>query len=891
MNTRPARLTAHLRPFVTALAALALPFAATMQAQPKDASAVAAEDPLQLSAFTVTSQHDTGYESMQTTSGLRTVQELKNVANSISILNPEMIQDIGALTIEDMTKWAVTGEANPDPTVVSGSSRLIFRGIQNNYALRNGWIWYSPIDTYSTERMELLRGPNAFLYGEADLGGAQNQITKRGLFTKDFTKIKLTGGSYDLRRAELDLNRRVNDQLAVRFAAVESDNHTWWDHGHRDFRGLYGAVTYRPFRQTTISVIGEYAKSTEIRSQGLFSDNFSYTTPTPSKYNNASGVVYLPVNGASYRLNGRSRSSGPNVAIADPTIVPREYQFNGPSASNISNQKSLTVEVEQTIGENLHLQLSANAYHSSGGIWGATTRGITRDLNPTLPGGAPNPYYNELYTEYQRTHQVIGNVVRDIRLSAVYDLKLNWMQQQFVVNAQQHEDNPGQKYPKMAEFVAPGTANFLGAVNSDATVAAFNANRTVFANNKFIRRYYLKDGDGGNLTGSINPVAGVSDYYPDIGSGASGSVGATGAIIDRHFTTPSVGIGAAGTYFNGHLHTLIGYRRDEFKMKTTSGIPRPLANTWIVDTIPGGFSDPQYVNYKFDGTNYGGVLRINDMLAFTYNYARSYRLSLGEGKTGYQVGTVQGIPFGEGQDIGVRFSFFGGKLELNATYYDNYQPNARNNALGSAQQNVKNELTALFPTTFDVNGGDIEKVTTSGVEVEAVANLTRNWRLLFNLATNEIKTADRLPQLKSFQQQAKALNQPTPQLDAYLLTMPEGVPTAGYTKTRANLFTRYDIKDGALKGLYFGGGANWRGPTFRGNADVNQDGIAEALWSPSYTLVSLLVGYQTKLWEHRTVFALNVDNVFDKDYYRSAAIGSGSWGDPRSFKLSAMVEF
>lgn len=845
--------------------------------------------PLKLSTFTVTGEKDTGYESMQTTSGMRTVQELKNVANSISVVNAQLIQDLGALTIEDMTKWTITGEVNPDPLIPAGASRLIFRGIQNNYAIRNGWIWYSPIDSYSTDRVELLRGPNAFLYGEADIGGAQNQITKRGLFTRDFITAKLMAGSYDLRRAELDVNRRLNDQVAVRVAAVQSNNHTWWDHGRRDFRGVYGAVTYRPFRNTTISIMGEYAKSTEVRPQGLFADAFSYTTT--STYNNAGGVVYLPANDLSYRLAGRVRSLGPNASVVNEQIVPREYQFNGPNAVNKADQKSLSIEVEQSVGKNLHFMLSANYYSTKTDAWNASTRSITRDLNATLPNGTANPYFNELYTEYQRTHQLGGNIVRDIRLSTVYDLDLSWMRQQIALNVQQHQDNPGQKRPKMAEYVSPTNAAFLGTIDPTMTQAAFNANRTVFGNNKFIRRYYLKDGDGARLTGSLGPVAGVSDYFPDIASGVPVSVGATGAIIDRRFTTPSVGIGAAGTYFNGHLYTLLGYRRDEFKMKTISGVPQPVANAWVVNTIPGAFSEPKYVDYKFNGSNYGAVLRVNDMLAFTFNQAQSFRLSLGDGNDGYRVGTKQGIPYGEGTDMGVRFTFLGGRIEANTTYYKNYQPNSRITPLRAAQQSVKNELAALFPTTFNINGTDLEKVTTSGVETELVANLTRNWRLMINVATNKVVTEDRLPQLKAFQQEAKGINQPTPLLDAFLPTLPDGVPTAGYTKTRANLFTRYDVKQGALKGLYFGGGANWRSGTFRGNADLNQDGIAEQLWSPSYTVVSLLVGYQTKFFERRTTFALNVDNLLDKEYYRSAAAASGVWGDPRTFKLTAIVEF
>ena len=160
-----------------------------------------------------------------------------------------------------------------------------------------------------------------------------------------------------------------------------------------------------------------------------------------------------------------------------------------------------------------------------------------------------------------------------------------------------------------------------------------------------------------------------------------------------------------------------------------------------------------------------------------------------------------------------------------------------------------------------------------------------------NMATNKVETRDRLPQLHAFQEEAKSLNKATPLLDAFLPTMPDGVPNAGYTKDRFNLFTRYDVKQGALKGFYFGGGVNWRSETFRGNADLDRDGIAEKLWSPSYALVSLLAGYQTKIYERRVTFALNVDNVFDKDYFRSGAAASGMWGNPREFKLSATIDF
>jgi outer membrane receptor protein involved in Fe transport len=244
---------------------------------------------------------------------------------------------------------------------------------------------------------------------------------------------------------------------------------------------------------------------------------------------------------------------------------------------------------------------------------------------------------------------------------------------------------------------------------------------------------------------------------------------------------------------------------------------------------------------------------------------------------------------GEGQDFSTRFSLFGGKLEFNTTYYDNFQPNARINPAPTLP--VRDEISAIFPTTFHSTGQDLQTVTTKGVEVEIVANLARGWRLMVNGASNKVVIEDRLPVLKSFHAQAKQLNQPTPLLDAFLETFPDGVPNAGYTKTRANIFTRYTFFSGRLKGFYLGGGANWRQPTFRGNARVVQGGPVIALWSPSYYIASFLCGYQTRVFNRTTSFALNVSNLLDKEYYLSAATTTGSWGAPRAWRLSVITDF
>ena len=63
------------------------------------------------------------------------------------------------------------------------------------------------------------------------------------------------------------------------------------------------------------------------------------------------------------------------------------------------------------------------------------------------------------------------------------------------------------------------------------------------------------------------------------------------------------------------------------------------------------------------------------------------------------------------------------------------------------------------------------------------------------------------------------------------------------------------------------------------------------MWSPGNSWFSLLAGYRTNIMERPSTFALNINNVLDKEYYRSGGVASGSWGEPRSFRLSIMTEF
>src|SRR5688572_21875329 len=300
------------------------------------------DEPVVLSIFQVTSDQDVGYRSTQTISGSRTLADLRDTPNSISVLNRELLDDLLAVKLADAMAFSVTGEINDnreDP-----NERFVFRGIVANLRLRNGVTWYGGvIDTYAIERVELLRGPQAFLYGEGTAGGLVNQLTKQAAY-RDFQNAAVMFGSNRLYRAEFDINRRVTRNFAVRAAAVYSHEGTQQHYAERELQAVYLTANWRPFRHTNINADVEYRLQNGVLGSNLLADGYSVTERTGATTALAAttgGRTFIPALGVSYDTVGRRRSTGTNLILADERILPREINFLGPASVQDSEEVAL----------------------------------------------------------------------------------------------------------------------------------------------------------------------------------------------------------------------------------------------------------------------------------------------------------------------------------------------------------------------------------------------------------------------------------------------------------------------------------------------------------------------------------------------------------------------
>ncbi|MGY2436859.1 TonB-dependent siderophore receptor, partial [Escherichia coli] len=100
---------------------------------------------------------------------------------------------------------------------------------QDGFSANRGYP--STPDTANIERIEVLKGPAASLYGRGDPGGLVNIVTKRPQL-EPFTQFKANAGRWDRYRSSLDVNTPLNEDgtLLSRVNLAVEDNGSFRDH-------------------------------------------------------------------------------------------------------------------------------------------------------------------------------------------------------------------------------------------------------------------------------------------------------------------------------------------------------------------------------------------------------------------------------------------------------------------------------------------------------------------------------------------------------------------------------------------------------------------------------------------------------------------------------------
>jgi catecholate siderophore receptor len=125
-------------------------------------------------------------------------------------------------------------------------------------------------DLYNLDRVEVLRGPNAMIFGRGGGGGIINRVTKEAGFTQ-LREISLLAGSFNNKRVTGDFNRPFNDKVAIRGNVIYENSKSFRNRVDLERYGINPTLTFAPTKQTRFTFGYERFGDTRVADRGISS--------------------------------------------------------------------------------------------------------------------------------------------------------------------------------------------------------------------------------------------------------------------------------------------------------------------------------------------------------------------------------------------------------------------------------------------------------------------------------------------------------------------------------------------------------------------------------------------------------------------------------------------
>ncbi|MES2820657.1 MAG: TonB-dependent siderophore receptor [Pseudomonadota bacterium] len=214
-----------------------------------------------------------GYRATRSASATRTDTDIRDIPLAISVVPAQVLEDLGSSRIDDALDFAggVSRQNN-----FGGLSFLSYsiRGFTTGTLYKNGFSInrgsYSSPDAASIERIEVLKGPAASLYGRGDPGGTVNIVTKKPQ-AEAFATLNLSAGRWDRYRSSLDVNTPLDDdaRLLSRVTLAAEDNQSFRDYAGNRRVAVSPSLSWQAGPDTRLLIESEFIRHSSVFDRGI----------------------------------------------------------------------------------------------------------------------------------------------------------------------------------------------------------------------------------------------------------------------------------------------------------------------------------------------------------------------------------------------------------------------------------------------------------------------------------------------------------------------------------------------------------------------------------------------------------------------------------------------
>jgi catecholate siderophore receptor len=256
-----------------AAAAVRLALAAAMLASPSAfAQTAVPAEATALQEVKIVGVAERGYTAKSTSTATKTDTLLRDTPQAITVVTKELMRDQAMQSMADVIRYVpgigtAQGEGNRDTAVFRGNSStgdFFIDGIRDDVQ------YYR--DFYNIDSVEALKGSNAMIFGRGGSGGVINRVSKQPGWST-IREGSITLGSWDNRRATVDVGQAVNDSVAVRVNAMAEDSNSYRDGVGIKRAGINPTVAIRAGANTSVVLGYEHFRDDRTADRGISSFN------------------------------------------------------------------------------------------------------------------------------------------------------------------------------------------------------------------------------------------------------------------------------------------------------------------------------------------------------------------------------------------------------------------------------------------------------------------------------------------------------------------------------------------------------------------------------------------------------------------------------------------
>lgn len=208
------------------------------------------------------------YQPDRVTSATRIAAPLRDIPQTVNVVTETLAQDQGSRSLQEVLQNVPgvsfnIGDGQRDQVSIRGFDAI---GDQYVDGLRDDALYYR--DLSNIERVEVVKGPAAVLYGRGSSGGIVNRITKQP-GDAAVREVELVGGSFDQRRATFDVGNALTGKASFRVTGAIEDSGSFREEGFLERKTLAPSFSLRLTPATHLLVQAEKLNDRRLTDMGI----------------------------------------------------------------------------------------------------------------------------------------------------------------------------------------------------------------------------------------------------------------------------------------------------------------------------------------------------------------------------------------------------------------------------------------------------------------------------------------------------------------------------------------------------------------------------------------------------------------------------------------------